>query len=164
MDFDFNAKVLEVRGRLEAFMGANVYPYESEHDEFIDNPANLWQQWPMESLKDKARSEGLWNFFLAPEYGEFSAGFHNVEFAPLAEVRGRLPWSSEIFNCSAPDRGNMEVLARFGTAEQQDRWLRLLLDGRIRSCYAMTWRPPMPRISPSVSRDGGDYVLNGRKW
>ena len=169
MDFDFSPKVLAAKARLEAFLDGNVYPYEAEHDEFVDNPANLWKQWPrMDSLKDKARSEGLWNFFLPPEYGEFSAGFHNVEFAPLAEVMGRLPWSFEIFNCSAPDRGNMEVLARFGTPEQQDRWLRLLLDGRIRSCYAMT-EPQVAssdatNISLSITRDGGDYVLNGRKW
>ena len=139
MDFDYSPKVLEAKARLEAFMDAHVYPQEEDHDTFVDDQNNLWKQWPkLEGLKALAREQGLWNFFLPPEYGEFSAGFHNVEFAPLAEVMGRVPWSFEIFNCSAPDRGNMEVLARFGTPEQQDRWLRPLLDGQIRSCYAMT--------------------------
>ena len=122
----------------------------------------------VEELKVLAREQGLWNWFLPPEYGEFSGGFHNVEYAPLAEVMGRVPWSFEIFNCSAPDRGNMEVLARYGTPEQQDRWLRPLLEGRIRSCYAMT----EPQVASSdatnielrIERDGGHYVLNGRKW
>ena len=169
MEFDYSAKVLEAKTRLEAFMAENVYPHEVEHDEFVDDQDNLWTQWPrMDGLKAMAREQGLWNFFLPPEYGEFSAGFHNVEFAPLAEVMGRVPWSFEIFNCSAPDRGNMEVLARFGTAEQQDRWLRPLLEGRIRSCYAMT-EPQVAssdatNISLRIDRDGKDYVLNGRKW
>ena len=169
MDFDYSPKVLEARGKLQAFMDAHVYPNEAEHDEFVEDQTNLWQQWPrMDALKAMAREQGLWNFFLPPEYGEFSAGFHNVEFAPLAEVMGRMPWSFEIFNCSAPDRGNMEVLARFGTPEQQDRWLRPLLEGRIRSCYAMT-EPQVAssdatNISLRIERDGNHYVLNGRKW
>jgi acyl-CoA dehydrogenase len=169
MDFDYSPKVLEARARLEAFMEQHVYPREAEHDRFVDDPAHLWEQPPMvEDLKVLAREQGLWNWFLPPEYGEFSGGFHNVEYAPLAEVMGRVPWSFEIFNCSAPDRGNMEVLARYGTPEQQDRWLRPLLEGRIRSCYAMT----EPQVASSdatnielrIERDGGHYVLNGRKW
>ncbi len=169
MDFDYSPKVLEAKGRLEAFMDAHVYPQEEDHDTFVDDQNNLWKQWPkMDGLKALAREQGLWNFFLPPEYGEFSAGFHNVEFAPLAEVMGRVPWSFEIFNCSAPDRGNMEVLARFGTPEQQDRWLRPLLEGQIRSCYAMT-EPQVAssdatNISLEITRDGSHYVLNGRKW
>ncbi len=169
MDFEHSPKVLEARGRLEAFMAGHVYPREAEHDDFVEDPANLWRQPPMiEELKAKAREQGLWNWFLPPEYGEFSGGFHNVEFAPLAEVMGRVPWSFEIFNCSAPDRGNMEVLARYGTPEQQDRWLRPLLEGRIRSCYAMT-EPQVAssdatNISLTMARDGDSYVLNGRKW
>ena len=169
MDFEYSPKVLEARARLEAFMEEHVYPREAEHDRFVDDPAHLWEQPPMvEELKVIAHEQGLWNWFLPPEYGEFSGGFHNVEYAPLAEVMGRVPWSFEIFNCSAPDRGNMEVLARYGTPEQQDRWLRPLLEGRIRSCYAMT----EPQVASSdatnielrIERDGGHYVLNGRKW
>ena len=169
MDFEHSPKVIEARDRLRAFMDAHVYPREAEHDDFVNDPAHLWEQPPMiEELKALARSEGLWNWFLPPEYGEFSGGFHNLEFAPLAEEMGRLPWSFEIFNCSAPDRGNMEVLARYGTAEQQDRWLRPLLEGRIRSCYAMT-EPQVAssdatNITLTIRRDGDHYVLNGRKW
>ncbi len=169
MDFEHSPKVIEARDRLRAFMDAHVYPREAEHDDFVNDPAHLWQQPPMiEELKALARAEGLWNWFLPPEYGEFSGGFHNLEFAPLAEEMGRLPWSFEIFNCSAPDRGNMEVLARYGTAEQQDRWLRPLLEGRIRSCYAMT-EPQVAssdatNITLTIQRDGDHYVLNGRKW
>lgn len=169
MDFAHSEKVLDAKKRLETFMADHVYPREAERDEFVDNPQNLWRQPPVvEDLKALAREQGLWNWFLPPEYGEFSGGFHNVEFAPLAEVMGRVPWSFEVFNCSAPDRGNMEVLARYGTPEQQDRWLRPLLEGRIRSCYAMT----EPQVASSdatniqlrIERRGGDYVLNGRKW
>ena len=169
MDFEHSPKVIEARDRLRAFMDAHVYPREAEHDDFVNDPAHLWEQPPViEELKALARSEGLWNWFLPPEYGEFSGGFHNLEFAPLAEEMGRLPWSFEIFNCSAPDRGNMEVLARYGTAEQQDRWLRPLLEGRIRSCYAMT-EPQVAssdatNITLTIRRDGDHYVLNGRKW
>ncbi len=169
MDFEHSPKVIEARDRLRAFMDAHVYPREAEHDDFVNDPAHLWQQPPMiEELKALAQAEGLWNWFLPPEYGEFSGGFHNLEFAPLAEEMGRLPWSFEIFNCSAPDRGNMEVLARYGTAEQQDRWLRPLLEGRIRSCYAMT-EPQVAssdatNITLTIRRDGDHYVLNGRKW
>ena len=169
MDFEYSAKVQDARRRLAAFMDEHVYPREQEHDEFVDDPANLWKQPPViEECKALAREQGLWNWFLPPEYGEFSGGFHNVEFAPLAELMGRLPWSFEIFNCSAPDRGNMEVLARYGTTEQQDRWLRPLLEGRIRSCYTMT-EPQVAssdatNISLRIDRDGNHYVLNGRKW
>jgi acyl-CoA dehydrogenase len=169
MDFEYSAKVVEARDRLRAFMDVHVYPREAEHDAFVNDPAHRWEQPPLiEELKALAREAGLWNWFLPPEYGEFSGGFHNLEFAPLAEEMGRLPWSFEIFNCSAPDRGNMEVLARYGTAEQQDRWLRPLLEGRIRSCYAMT-EPQVAssdanNISLQIRRDGEHYVLNGRKW
>ena len=169
MDFEHSPKVIEARDRLRAFMDAYVYPREAEHDDFVNDPANLWRQPPMiEELKAQARAESLWNWFLPPEYGEYSGGFHNLEFAPLAEEMGRLPWSFEIFNCSAPDRGNMEVLARYGTPEQQDRWLRPLLEGRIRSCYAMT-EPQVAssdatNITLTIRRDGDHYVLDGRKW
>jgi acyl-CoA dehydrogenase len=132
-------------------------------------PENRWKQPPViEELKAEAKKAGIWNWFLPVEYGEWSPGFTNLEFAPMAEVMGRQPWSFEVFNCSAPDRGNMEVLARFGTPEQQDQWLRPLLAGEIRSTYAMT----EPQVASSdatnmqltIERDGDEYVLNGRKW
>ena len=169
MDFDYSPKVIEAKTRLEAFMDEHIYPAEREHHDFVMDSNNRWKQPPIvEELKDKAREAGIWNWFLPADYGEFSPGFTNLEFAPLAEVMGRLPWSFEVFNCSAPDRGNMEVLARFGTPEQQDQWLRPLLEGRIRSTYAMT----EPQVASSdatnmqltIERDGDEYVLNGRKW
>ncbi len=169
MDFEYSPKVIEHKERLEAFMDAYVYPAEQEHHDFVTDPANRWQQPPIvEALKDEARAAGIWNWFLPAEYGELSAGLTNVEYAPLAEVMGRVPWSFEVFNCSAPDRGNMEVLAKYGTPEQQDQWLTPLLDGRIRSTYAMT----EPQVASSdatnmqlqIRRDGDHYVLNGRKW
>jgi acyl-CoA dehydrogenase len=169
MDFEYSAKTREHVERLEAFMEEHVYPREREHHDFVMAPENLWKQPPMmEELKAKAKAEGIWNWFLPAEYGEWSPGLHNVEFAPCAEVMGRVPWSFEIFNCSAPDRGNMEVLARFGTPEQQDTWLRPLLAGEIRSTYAMT----EPQVASSdatnmqltIERQGDEYVLNGRKW
>jgi acyl-CoA dehydrogenase len=169
MDFDYSPKVLEARDRLEAFMEESVYPAERAHHDFVMDHENLWKQPPIvEELKAKAKAADIWNWFLPAEYGEFSPGFTNLEFAPLAEVMGRVPWSFEVFNCSAPDRGNMEVLAKFGTPEQQDQWLRPLLEGRIRSTYAMT----EPQVASSdatnmqltIERDGNEYVLNGRKW
>ena len=169
MDFDYSPKVLENKARLEAFMDEYVYPAERQHHDFVMDQKNLWKQPPIvEELKAKAKEAGIWNWFLPAEYGEFSPGFTNLEFAPLAEVMGRVPWSFEVFNCSAPDRGNMEVLARFGSREQQDQWLRPLLEGRIRSTYAMT----EPQVASSdatnmqltIKREGDQYVLNGRKW
>ncbi|HAN08434.1 MAG TPA: acyl-CoA dehydrogenase [Acidimicrobiaceae bacterium] len=169
MDFEYNAKTMEHVERLETFMEAHVYPAEREHHDFIENPDNLWQQPPVvEELKAKAQEAGIWNWFLPAEYGDWSPGFTNLEYAPLAEVMGRVPWSFEVFNCSAPDRGNMEVLAKYGTSEQQDQWLRPLMEGRIRSTYGMT----EPQVASSdatnmelqIERDGDHYVLNGRKW
>ena len=134
VDFEYNAKTLEHKEKLESFMEQNVYPAEQEHHAFVEDPANMWQQPPVvEELKAKAQEAGIWNWFLPAEYAEWSPGFTNLEFAPLAEVMGRVPWSFEVFNCSAPDRGNMEVLAKYGTPEQQDQWLRPLMEGRIRS-------------------------------
>lgn len=169
MDFNHSQKVLDARERLEAFMEEYVYPAEREHHDFVSAPENLWKQPPIvETLKERAREAGIWNWFLPAEYGEFSPGFSNLEYAPQAEVMGRVPWSFEVFNCSAPDRGNMEVLAKFGTPEQQDQWLRPLLEGHMRSAYAMT----EPQVASSdatnmeltIERDGDEYVLNGRKW
>jgi len=169
VDFEYNTKTMEHVERLETFMEAHVYPAERQHHDFIENPDNLWQQPPVvEELKAKAQEAGIWNWFLPAEYGDWSPGFTNLEYAPLAEVMGRVPWSFEVFNCSAPDRGNMEVLAKYGTSEQQDQWLRPLMEGRIRSTYGMT----EPQVASSdatnmelqIERDGNHYVLNGRKW
>jgi acyl-CoA dehydrogenase len=155
--------------KLRAFMEEHVHPREDEYRRFVSEPANQWRQPPVvEELKVLARAEGIWNWFLTPEYEPFSPGLHNREYVPLAEVMGRVPWSFEVFNCSAPDRGNMEVLARFGTEEQKDRWLVPLLEGRIRSSFAMT-EPGVAssdasNISLRIERAGDQYVLNGRKW
>ena len=169
MDFEHSDKVKDLLARLGAFMDQHVYPAEQDYVDFTENQANQWQEWPgMEALKDKARAAGLWNLFLPHEYGEFSPGLTNLEYAPLAELMGRVPFSSQIFNCSAPDTGNMEVLAKFGSPEQQDKWLRPLLDGAIRSAYVMT-EPQVAssdatNLELSITPDGDDYVLNGRKW
>ena len=169
MNFDHSPKVLELKAQLEAFMDEDIYPNEKEYYEFTRDQNNLWKHPPfMEDLKAKAKAAGIWNWFLPKEYEPWSPGLNNIEFAPLAEVMGRAPWSFEVFNCSAPDRGNMEVLAKFGTPEQQERWLKPLLAGEIRSTYSMT----EPQVASSdatnmeleIKRDGDDYVLNGRKW
>ena len=169
MDFDYSDKVLQYREKLQEFMDAEIYPREGDVHDFVRDPENLWKVPPcFAPLKEKAKAAGIWNWFLPKEYGEWSPGLSNLEYAPLAEVMGRVPWSSVIFNCNAPDRGNMEVLAKFGSKEQQDRWLRPLLAGEIRSSFAMT----EPQVASSdatnmeceVRRDGDDYVLNGRKW
>ena len=135
----------------------------------MNDPANLWQSWePIEDLKEKAKAAGLWNLFLPEEYGEFSPGLTNMEYAPLAEIMGRVPWSPEVFNCSAPDTGNIEVLAKYGSKEQQNQWLEPLLDGKIRSAYLMT-EPAVAssdatNIETEITLDGDHYVINGRKW
>src|SRR5262245_14503942 len=139
MNFEHSQKTQLLIARLEAFMHEHVYPVEDEYDRFVTDPANLWKTWPkLEALKAEAREAGLWNLFLPHEYGELSPGLSNLEYAPLAEIMGRMTWSSEIFNCSAPDTGNMEVLAKFGSPAQQERWLKPLMAGEIRSAYAMT--------------------------
>lgn len=155
----------ELRERLIAFFDRHIYPNESRFHEQVS--AARWQVPPiLEELKQQARAEKLWNLFL-PE-SEHGAGLNNLEYAPLCEVMGRVPWAAEVFNCSAPDTGNMEVLARYGTKSQQDRWLKPLLDGKIRSCFAMT-EPDVAssdatNIRSTIVRDGSDYVINGRKW
>src|SRR5215471_2900188 len=165
MDFAFNSKVRDLQQRLQAFMDEYIYPNEQRfHDEIERNrwtPARV-----VEELKAKARAAGLWNLFL-PE-SEDGAGLTNLEYAPLCEIMGRSMMAPEVFNCSAPDTGNMEVLARYGTAEQKDRWLKSLLAGEIRSCFAMT-EPAVAssdatNIAASIVRDGNEYVINGRKW
>tara|TARA_R110002124_G_scaffold102957_2_gene251432 strand:- start:34702 stop:35931 length:1230 start_codon:yes stop_codon:yes gene_type:complete len=169
MDFQHSAKVEELLATIDTFMVDHVYPIERDHDDWCKHPDNLWKPWPgLEGLKVKAKAAGLWNLFLPHEYGELSPGLSNLEYAPLAERMGRIEWASEIFNCSAPDTGNMEVLAKFGSKEQQGQWLRPLLAGEIRSAYLMT-EPQVAssdatNLETSIVRDGDDYVINGRKW
>jgi acyl-CoA dehydrogenase len=150
-------------------MDQHIYPNERAHDDWVEDPAHLWQHWPgLDALKAEARAQGLWNLFLPHEYGAISPGLTNLEYAPLAELMGRVPWSGEVFNCSAPDTGNMEVLARYGTPAQQAQWLAPLLAGEIRSAYVMT-EPQVAssdatNVSLQITDDGDDLVLNGRKW
>ena len=157
--------VKELKQRLVAFMEEEIYPSEALYRQQIK--ANRWTPTKIvEELKIKAREAGLWNLFLPDE--EFGAGLSNLEYAPLCEIMGRSEMAPEVFNCSAPDTGNMEVLARYGTREQQERWLQPLLAGEIRSCFAMT-EPAVAssdatNIQASIVRDGDEYVVNGRKW
>ncbi|MDF8332185.1 acyl-CoA dehydrogenase family protein [Novosphingobium cyanobacteriorum] len=169
MNFQHSEKVKDLLTRVASFMKEHVYPNETSYYHFVHHPDNLWQEWPgMEALKEKAREAGLWNLFLPHEYGAFSPGLTNLEYAPLAELMGRVPWSPQVFNCSAPDTGNMEVLAKYGSPEQQERWLKPLLDGKIRSAYVMT-EPQVAssdatNLETSIQLDGDGYVINGRKW
>ncbi len=166
MVFEFPAKVKDLQKRLAAFMDEHIYPNEARFHQHCQGP-DRWKPVPViEELKPKARAAGLWNLFLpASEHG---AGLTNLEYAPLCEIMGRSPLAPEVFNCSAPDTGNMEVLERYGSPELKERWLKPLLAGEIRSCFAMT----EPRVASSdatniesrIARDGGDYVINGLKW
>ena len=166
MEFDYAPKVVQLRARLEAFMSEFIYPNEQR---FYDEVAagDRWHPTRLvEELKPAARSAGLWNLFL-PE-SERGAGLTNIEYAPLCEIMGRVLWAPEVFNCSAPDTGNMEVLERYGTAEQKTRWLEPLLAGTIRSAICMT-EPDVAssdatNIRTSIVRDGDHYAINGRKW
>ena len=167
MDFEYSGKVQDLRRRLTAFMDEQIYPNEPVFQEQLGAGESRWQVPPiMEELKARARAAGLWNLFL-PD-AEEGAGLTNLEYAPLAEIMGRSPIAPEVFNCSAPDTGNMEVLVRYGTPEQQERWLRPLLAGEIRSCFAMT-EPDVAssdatNIATRIERQGDEYVINGRKW
>ncbi|MBD0369690.1 MAG: acyl-CoA dehydrogenase family protein [Pyrinomonadaceae bacterium] len=167
LGFQVSPRAKEIYQRLSAFMDEHVFPNEELFHQQIEE-GERWQPVPlMEELKAKARAEGLWNLFL-PE-SEYGAGLTNLEYAPMAELMGRsLAFASEVFNCSAPDTGNMEVLARYGTQEQKERWLKPLADGEIRSCFAMT-EPDVAssdatNIRSTIARDGDEYVINGRKW
>src|SRR5262252_5585156 len=166
MNFDFSDKVKSLQKKLQAFMDEHIYPNEQRFESEAEQ-GDRWQPSRIiEELKPKARAAGLWNLFL-PE-SEHGAGLTNLEYAPLCEIMGRSPMASEVFNCSAPDTGNMEVLERYGTPELKDRWLKPLLGGEIRSCYAMT-EPQVAssdatNIESAIRRDGDHYVLNGRKW
>jgi acyl-CoA dehydrogenase len=169
MDFEYSARSRELMQRIDQFMQVHVFPREAEREEFVQDPANRWIEPPlMQELKHKAREAGLWNLFLPHEYGQWSPGLTNLEYAPLAELMGRVEWASEVFNCNAPDTGNMEVLARYGSEAQQEQWLRPLLDAKIRSAYLMT-EPGVAssdatNVECSIVRDGDEYVINGRKW
>ena len=169
MGFEISEQVREINTQLEGFMQEHIIPREHDWDEFMLNPDNLWQvpDW-YDDLRDKAKAQGLWNLFLPHEYQPWSPGLTNVEIARLFETMSKVRWAQSVFNCSAPDRGNMEVLAKYGRPEQQEEWLMPLLDGSIRSAYAMT----EPQVASSdatnmelhITRDGDQYVLNSRKW
>ena len=167
MDFEYSTKVKDLLARVSGFMEKHVYPNEKLFNQQLDEGPTRWEIPPiMEELKSKAKSEGLWNMFL-PE-SDRGFGLSNLEYAPLCEVMGRSPIGAEVFNCSAPDTGNMEVLERYGNDEHKRDWLEPLLNGAIRSAFAMT----EPRVASSdatnivssIRRDGDEYVINGRKW
>jgi acyl-CoA dehydrogenase len=165
MHFAFSERAKEYQRRLTAFMDEHIYSNEERYRREVEE--NGWKPVPViEELKPKARAAGLWNLFLPePEYGP---GLSNLEYAPLCEIMGRSVMAPEVFNCSAPDTGNMEVLVRYGSPEQKERWLKPLLAGEIRSCFAMT-EPDVAssdatNISARIERDGNEYVINGRKW
>jgi acyl-CoA dehydrogenase len=166
MDFEHSEKTNNYLSRVRAFMNQHVYPNEELFKQQI--AADPWNTAPLtEDLKVKAKAEGLWNLFLPQEHGDYSGGLTNLEYAVLAEEMGRVIWSSEVFNCSAPDTGNMEVLAKYGNEQQKKDWLEPLLAGEIRSAFAMT-EPAVAssdatNIATSMVRDGGDYVINGKK-
>lgn len=167
MDFQYSDKVKGLITKLEAFMDEHIYPNEQAFLDHLETTDNRWSTHPIiEALKPKAKAAGLWNLFLPdPEHG---AGLNNLEYAPLAEIMGRCLWSSEVFNCSAPDTGNMEVFAQYASDEQKEKWLTPLLNGEIRSAFAMT-EPEVAssdatNIETSIVRDGDEYVINGRKW
>jgi acyl-CoA dehydrogenase len=166
MEFVYSDKVRNLQAKLTAFMDEHIYPNEKKYREQV-NEGDRWQPTQIvEELKERARAEGLWNLFL-PE-SEYGAGLTNLEYAPLCEIMGRSIIAPESFNCSAPDTGNMEVLTRYGTPEQKEEWLKPLLAGEIRSCFAMT-EPEVAssdatNIQSSVVRDGDHYIINGHKW
>ncbi|MDF1732020.1 MAG: acyl-CoA dehydrogenase family protein [Minwuia sp.] len=166
MNFEFPDKVMQLSARVSAFMEEHVYPLEHEFDRHVAE-AGGWTTPPvLDDLKDRAKEAGLWNLFM-PD-ARYGAGLTNLEYAPLAEIMGRVEWASEVFNCSAPDSGNMETLARYADDEQKRAWLEPLLAGEIRSCFSMT-EPAVAssdatNIECRITRDGDDYVINGRKW
>jgi acyl-CoA dehydrogenase len=176
MDFDYSPKTKDLQERLQSFMNEHVYPAEGAyHAEIAANTAAGKRWTPLqtiENLKPKAQAAGLWNLFLPVDSAQASgydgAGLTNQEYAPLAEIMGRVMWSSEVFNCSAPDTGNMETIARYGSEENKARWLKPLLEGKIRSAFAMT-EPNVAssdatNIETRIERQGDEYVINGRKW
>ena len=167
MNFEYSEKSLALQKKIDDFLQEHIYPIEKDYQSFVE--ANHWQIYPgFGALKDKAKTAGLWNLFLPLEYGSFSPGLTNLEYAPLAEMMGKVIWSSQVFNCSAPDTGNMEVLAKYGNQTQQEKWLHPLLEGKIRSSFLMT-EPQVAssdatNIETSIRKDGDEYVINGTKW
>jgi acyl-CoA dehydrogenase len=167
MIFDYSEHTRYMLNRVERFMDEYIYPNEQTYQEQLHSTGELWYEPPiLEELKARAKAQGLWNLFL-PE-SEHGAGLTNLEYAPLAEAMGKVLWASEVFNCSAPDTGNMEVLERYGNEAQKERWLKPLLEGTIRSAFLMT-EPDVAssdarNICLSIERDGDEYVINGRKW
>ena len=176
MDFDYSPKTKELQARLLKFMDDHIYPNEKAYKEELEANTTAGKRWSalqtIENLKPKAKAAGLWNLFLpvdsAAASGYEGAGLTNQEYAPLAEIMGRVMWSSEVFNCSAPDTGNMETIARYGDEANKARWLKPLLDGKIRSAFAMT-EPEVAssdatNICTRIERQGNEYVINGHKW
>ncbi|MED3858813.1 acyl-CoA dehydrogenase [Priestia megaterium] len=168
MYFSYSDKVVKLQKELTSFMEEHIYPNERLYEQQLNEQPSRWSAVPpiMEELKEKAKQAGLWNLFL-PE-SEYGAGLTNVEYAPLCEIMGRSIIGPEAFNCGAPDTGNMEVLVRYGTSEQKEKWLKPLLNGDIRSCFSMT-EPDVgssdaTNIQCSIIREGDEYVINGRKW
>ena len=167
MEFEYSERTKKLQRELNEFMEAHVYPNEAKYYAQLDEGETRWKVVPiLEELKEKARAAGLWNLFL-PE-SDRGAGLTNLEYAPLCEIMGRVHWAGEVFNCSAPDTGNMETIERYGTPEQKKEWLEPLLAGEIRSAFAMT-EPKVAssdatNIESSIVRDGDDYVINGHKW
>ncbi len=181
MDFDYSPRTKELQVRLLRFMDEYIYPNEHAHHEEMEANTAAGKRWTplqiIEKLKTKAQEQGLWNLFLPRDSAEIAgvahgkdggAGLTNQEYAPLAEIMGRVPWASEVFNCAAPDTGNMETIARYGSAEHRRQWLLPLLQGKIRSAFAMT-EPDVAssdatNIATRIERQGDEYIINGRKW
>jgi len=177
MDFDYSPKTKELQAKLLRFMDDHIYPAEGAHHAEVEANTAAGKRWTplqtIEKLKLKAQEQGLWNLFYPVDSAhaggiEAGAGLTNQEYAPLAEIMGRVLWSSEVFNCSAPDTGNMETIARYGSAEHKQRWLKPLLEGKLRSAFSMT-EPAVAssdatNVETRIERDGNDYVINGRKW
>jgi len=169
MHFDYSEKTQSIVTRLKDFMDEHIYPVEQEYIETVHNSAQKWTTPKlMDDLKSKAKKAGLWNLFLPEDYLPYGAGLTNLEYAPLCEEMGRVLWSSEVFNCSAPDTGNMEVFARYASEDLKKTYLEPLLNGEIRSAFAMT-EPAVAssdatNIETSIVREGDEYVINGRKW
>jgi len=176
MDFDYSTKTKELQARLIRFMDDHIYPNEQAFHDEIEANTRAGKRWTplqlIEGLKVKAQEQGLWNLFLPQDSAEIAgvqgAGLTNQEYAPLAEIMGRVHWAPEVFNCSAPDTGNMETIARYGNAQHREQWLKPLLAGKIRSAFAMT-EPEVAssdatNIETRIERQGDEYVINGRKW
>ncbi len=169
MNFEYSPKSLALQHKLKNFIEEYINPIEEEYLAFHNDSKNKWKRFPKtEMLKQKAKEAGLWNLFLPKDYGELSPGLTNLEYAPLAEIMGKKIWVSEIFNCSAPDTGNMEVLAKYGDKNQKEQWLNPLMNGEIRSAFLMT-EPQVAssdatNIETSIVLEDDEYVINGRKW